>query len=117
MAPDRQIPCPKIQSRSYHDDSLNPSRVVSAIPTSQTVNHVQNILNIHCAAFAHGANRKSVTTVAILIAEVDVVRWGTEHQAIISVEDDVILKYYIRALDIESYRIDPLRDRLPRAIE
>ena len=56
------------------------------------MNYLQNILNIHCAAFTQGANRKSVTTVAIGIAEVDVVRWGTKHQAVISVEDDVVLE-------------------------
>jgi hypothetical protein len=88
--------------RSYHDDTLDPSRVVSAIPTSQSVNYVHNILNIHRTAFSQRTNGKSVTTVAIGIAEVDVVRWGTEHQAIISVEDDVVLEYYIRALNIKT---------------
>jgi len=56
------------------------------------VNYIQNILNIHRITLAHGANGKSVTTITVGIAEVDVVRWGTKHQAIVSVENDVVFK-------------------------
>ena len=83
----------ELQLRSYHSDTLNPSRVISMILTFPVyVNYVQNILNIHCITLAHGANGKSVTTITVGIVEVDVVRWGTKHQAIVSVENDIVFK-------------------------
>ena len=57
------------------------------------MNHVQNIPNIrHCATLAQRANGESVTTVAIAVTEVDFLRWAADRQAIIPIEDDVVLE-------------------------
>ena len=57
------------------------------------MNRVHDILNIRRHAIVtQGADGEPVTAVTITVAEVDVVRWAAERQAIISVENDVVLQ-------------------------
>ena len=70
------------------------------------MNYAQNILNIcHRTTLAQGANGESVPTVTIAVAEVYIPSWVFNCQAIISVEDDIVLEQHIRALNVETYQI------------
>ena len=68
------------------------------------MDHAQNILDIrHRTILTQRSDGESVTAVTIGVAEVYVVRWATDRQAIISVEDDVVLEQHIRSLSGETY--------------
>ena len=57
------------------------------------MNHEQNILNIrNITTLTQRANGEPVTAVAIDIAEVNVASWTVDRQAIISIEDDIVLE-------------------------
>ena len=54
------------------------------------------------AALTQRANRESVTTVAIAVAEDDIACWTANRQTIITVVDHVVLEQYVRALSGET---------------
>jgi hypothetical protein len=67
------------------------------------VSDIHNVLNIRYRATpAQRADGEPVAAVTIVIAEVDVVRWTTDGQAIVAVEDDVVLEQQVRALGGEA---------------
>ena len=83
--------------------------MISAIPIPQRVNHAQDILDIrHCSGLTKGTNGESVTTVTIAVPEVYVICRAADRQAIISVEDDVVLEKHIRTLSRETYQTGTL---------
>jgi hypothetical protein len=85
------------QSQSYHDDIFEPSSLekfmsATLIPPPH-LNHIQNILNVReIATLTQRTNREPVTAVTIGIAEVNVARWAVDRQAIVSIEDDIVLE-------------------------
>ena len=46
-----------------------------------------------------------MTAVTIAVAEVDVVCWAADGQAIVTVEDDIVLEQHVRALGGETYQM------------
>ena len=68
-------------------------KVMSVTIAHQHVDHVQNIRNIgNITALTQRTNGEPVTAITIGVAEVNVARWAVDREAVVSIEDDVILK-------------------------
>ena len=57
-----------------------------------------------------------MTAVTVAIAEVYVICWASNGQAIVAVENDVVLEQQVRALGGEAYEPDLINNRLLSAI-
>ena len=51
-----------------------------------------------------------MTAVTIAVAEVDVTSWAADSQAIVTVEDGVVLEQHVRSLGGETYEADLIND-------
>ena len=66
---------------------------MSMTTAHQHVNHVQNIRNIrNITALTKRTNGEPVTAITIGVAEVNVARWAADREAVVSIEDDVVLE-------------------------
>jgi hypothetical protein len=78
---------------AHQDNIFEPSRMMSESPVPQQyTNHTQNIRNIRNRAVIAHTDRKSVTAVAIVVAEDNIACWTVDRYAIVAVVDHVVLE-------------------------